>query len=91
MTASMRAPWRPWLWGGVALLLLIPGAAMLAGGDIDWGAEDFAFAALLLGGAAALFELAARLSRRPRDRALAAVALLALVLAIWAEAAVGIL
>ncbi|WP_156169414.1 hypothetical protein [Wenxinia marina] len=43
-----RTPFRPWLWGGLAGLLLIPLAGMQLSAEVDWTGADFALAALLL-------------------------------------------
>ena len=43
-----------------ACILLVPAVGMLVSDGVDWGVADFVFAALLLGGAGLLLELAAR-------------------------------
>ncbi len=73
-----------------AALLLVPLAAMQLTRDVNWGAEDFLAAAVLLGGTGLAHVFLARLLRTPRRRILLGAGLgLALLLA-WAELAVGI-
>jgi shikimate kinase len=55
-----------------AVILLIPLAGMLVGDGVDWGVADFVFAALLLGGAGLLLELAVR---KPHSVAVRTVAI----------------
>ncbi|HEX8606029.1 MAG TPA: hypothetical protein VF774_25525 [Pseudoduganella sp.] len=76
--------------GVTGMLLLVPVGSMLSGGAFDWGAFDFAAAAVLLVGTGLAFELAmAKL--RTRSSRLVAGALIGLaLLATWAELAVGI-
>jgi hypothetical protein len=87
---ATEAPHRARLWGAVAVALLVPPAAMLAGAGLDWGAGDMlAFAALLIGAAGACELAASRLTgRSARRRAAAAIALVTLL--VWAELAVGL-
>ncbi|MGV7209643.1 hypothetical protein ACLB1G_17500 [Oxalobacteraceae bacterium A2-2] len=71
-------------------ILLLPLAAMQFTREVDWQANDFVAAAVLLGGAGTVYVLAARLLRTGRQRLLAAaLCALALLLA-WAELAVGV-
>ncbi|MGC1271114.1 MAG: hypothetical protein WA842_11035 [Croceibacterium sp.] len=82
--------WRLLGWGGAALLLLLPAAAMAFTPEMNWGPGDFlAFAGLLLGAGAGL-ELTLSSRGSPMRRAIAAGAVLALALLVWAELAVGI-
>jgi peptidoglycan/LPS O-acetylase OafA/YrhL len=87
-TGWRRSPWRLMLWVAVALLMVAPAIAMQLVDGIDWDAEDFAFAAVLLIGGAAAFEIAARLVRKRAHLALAGAVLLAVVLGLWAQGAV---
>ena len=82
--------WRVALWGGIAALLVLPLIAMQFTSQVVWGAEDFAFAAILLGGAGALFELAAWKVRDLTGRLVLAAVLLGAVAVVWADAAVGV-
>ncbi|SMF61361.1 hypothetical protein [Allosphingosinicella indica] len=88
--ASGALPWRLLLWGSAALLLLLALVAMQFTPEVQWGAEDFLAAALLIGGAGALIELAIHRTRRGRMRVLLIAAVAAAFLLIWAELAVGI-
>ena len=92
---AMRGGWRTSrlrlaMWGFVAAALLIPAVAMQFTDEVAWGAEDFVLAALLLGGGAALFELAVRTLRKPLHLVVAGGVLLLAVGVVWAEAAVGL-
>lgn len=78
------------LWGGIALLLCLPALAMLFTREVNWGPGDFVAAAGLLGLAGLGLELTARLSTTPIRRALAAGAVVAMLLLVWVELAVGI-
>lgn len=82
--------WRVILWSLVAGLLVLPLVAMQFTHEVAWGPEDFAFAAILLIGAAAAFELAAWKVRDLTGRLVLAAVLAGAVLLIWADAAVGI-
>lgn len=81
---------RPLLWSLAALLLMVPLVAMQFTAEVKWGAEDFAAAALLIGGLGLVIEVAVARLRVPLWR-MAAIGLAVLAfLAIWAELAVGI-
>ena len=83
-------PWRPLMWGAIALILLLPLAAMQFTDEVNWTTFDFAAAAVLLVGAGAAYEVAVRITRDPRRRLLIGAALMFLVALIWAEGAVGV-
>ena len=78
-------------WGAAGCLLLLPWVAMHFTEEVDWGPEDFVFAAVLIVGVGVALELAVRLSRNLAYRAGAAAALAAVFLMTWANAAVGII
>jgi len=78
------------MWGVIAGLLLLPAIAMRFTAEVNWGAEDFAFAAILLIGAGLLFELAVWKLTTTRARLVAGGLILLAVLVVWAEAAVGL-
>jgi hypothetical protein len=78
------------MWGALALILVAPALAMRFTGEVRWGPEDFAAAALLLGGAGLGVELAIRFLDSKRARAIACAAVAGAVLLLWAEAAVGL-
>lgn len=86
----------PWIgrlrvvgWSLVAVLLLLPAIAMLFTDEVDWSGGDFLFAAVLLGGTGLLVELVVRRRGDNAFRAGAVVALLAVFLLGWSNAAVG--
>ncbi len=81
---------RTLLWGGIATLLALPAIAMLFTTQVNWGSEDFAAAAFLLVGAGLALEVSAKVLTSPAKRVLAAVAIVAGLLLVWAELAVGI-
>lgn len=83
--------WRWAMWGAVAALLVAPLVAMRFTDEVNWTAADFAAAALLLGGAAALIEVAVRTLRTPAARAAAGVAILLALGLVWGELAVQII
>jgi len=89
-TPSFFKPIRAAAWGAVGLILLTPLAAMQFTSEVDWGAEDFLFAGVLLVGAGLLLELVLWKTRTPLVRLMLAAAVVLAVLLIWAEAAVGI-
>lgn len=76
-------------WSTAAALLAAPAIAMQFTREVAWGPEDFLIAAVFICGVGLGLELAARL-KRPRDRALLALAVTAGALLAWAELAVGI-
>jgi len=77
-------------WGAVAALLLAPWVAMWFTDEVAWTAGDFAFAAMLLVGAGALLELTLWKVRDLRYRTAIGAAILAAVLLVWADGAVGV-
>ena len=83
--------WRVVLWGGVVAVLLLPAVAMRYTSEVDWTATDFVFAGVVLGLAAALFEIVMLTIRRPLHRALGGVVILGGVMAIWAAAVSGLI
>jgi hypothetical protein len=87
---SFFNPVRAAAWGAVGLILLTPLVAMQFTQAVAWGPEDFLFAAVLLIGAGLLIELILWKARTPRARLVLAGMVIVAVLAIWAEAAVGI-
>lgn len=78
-------------WSVAALLLLLPLVAMQFTAEVDWTGSDFVFAAVLIGGTGALFELTVRMSRNLFYRAGMGVALAAAFLTVWANGAVGMI
>ena len=83
---------RPLVWGGAALLLLLPAVAMrFQGSGVDWSARDFAVFGAMLATACGLYELATRMSGDLRYRAAAGIAVATGFLTVWANLAVGMI
>ena len=83
--------WKVAGWGLSGAILLVPLVAMGFTAEMNWGAEDFLAAAVLLGGFGLAFDLAIRVTRNSVVRAVTGLALGALLLLVWAELAVGLL
>ena len=77
-------------WSLAAAILLAPLLAMQFTSELNWGAEDFFAAALLLGGAGLALEATIRLVRGAGARIAVALAVLLTFGLIWAQLAVGI-
>ncbi len=75
----------------VTLLLLIPIIAMQFTNEVNWNLIDFIVAGALLFGNGLMCELVMRKINKIKYRIAICVALLAVLLLIWAELAVGIL
>lgn len=80
---------RPAAWGLGAAFILVPLALMFITEDQNWGAGDFMFAVIMVGGVGLAFELAVRMSRNWSYRAGFAVALGTAFLLTWGNLAVG--
>ena len=97
MTETIRrgdwrsSPLRALMWGGAALLLLLPLVAMQFTREVNWDGADFIFAAVMLGVACGTIEIAARTNPNAWYRAGAIVAVAASFLLIWVNGAVGFL
>jgi hypothetical protein len=78
------------VWGGAALLYLLPVVAYQLT-DLPWTLEDFVAWAVMLGGACAVFELGMRMSRQNFYRAAMAIAAGAAFLLVWVHLAVQII
>ena len=74
----------------VAFILSIPLVAMQFTNEVDWGLFDFVVMGILLTGTGLMVELVIRKIRKPENRFILIVAILALLFLIWAELAVGI-
>ena len=74
-----------------AALLLIPLVAMRFTDEVKWDGLDFAVAAMLLGGTGLAYVLVARRLGQRRQRIIVGALLLAALLLVWAQLAVGIL
>ena len=73
-----------------ALLLLIPLIAMQFTDEVKWTLPDFIAAAVLLSGTGLLCELVLRKVKKTKHQIAICLAILAMLLLIWAELAVGI-
>lgn len=91
--SQLRGGWaRLLVWGGALVLLLAPLVAMgLDAEGVHWTAMDFVFAAVMLGGACGMYELAVRLGRDNAYVLAAGLAVGAGFVTTWANLAVGIL
>lgn len=78
-------------WGAVAVLLLLPLAAMQVTDEVDWGLADFAIAGALMIGVGLACELAVRTTDNTAYRAAVGVALAAALILIWINLAVGVI
>ncbi|WP_215228086.1 hypothetical protein [Erythrobacter sp. 3-20A1M] len=88
-----RAPalWRIVIWGGAALLLLIPALAMQVTQEVDWTAGDFVVAAVLLGTVAFALDLIVRIRGSLWRRAGLVLATGVAFFTVWSNLAVGII
>ncbi len=87
---GVRGMWRAILWGGLALVLMIPALAMQFTAEVNWSAADFVMIGVLLGALGLGIELAMRFLRNWPARLAAGTAVLMMFLAIWVELAVGV-
>jgi len=74
----------------IATLLIIPLIAMQFTDEVNWTLSDFVVAGTLLLGAGLLFDFVIRKVKRRKFRLFIILAILILLLLIWAELAVGI-
>jgi hypothetical protein len=72
-----------------AVILLAPLVAMQITRDVVWSLGDFLIMGVLVFACALAYELIASRTRRPLQRAVAALAVGAVFVAIWLELAVG--
>ena len=78
------------LWGFASLLLLIPAIAMQFTPEVNWGAEDFVAAAVLIGGAGPALALAAPPGKSRAAMFALIAGVIGLMMLVWAELAVGL-
>ena len=78
------------LWGSVVFLLLLPLVAMQFTDEVNWNLMDFIVAGLLLSLAAFTFELASNKLGNSKARLAAGIAILATLILVWIELAVGL-
>jgi hypothetical protein len=94
-SSSPRVPlfngWRITGWGSLLALLMLPALAMKITCEVNWTAEDFAFAAILLGFIGTVVELAVRFARPGAPRIGYLIAGFTAFFTFWSNAAVGII
>ena len=73
-----------------ALLLLLPLIAMQFTKEVNWTLSDFVVAGVLLFGTGLICELAIRKIKNTKYRIVTIIAVLLVLLLVWAELAVGI-
>lgn len=74
----------------VAVLLFVPFAAMRFTDEVKWSSFDFIVAGLLLLGTGLACEFALRVIRKPQHRIAVCAAILAALVLVWIELAVGL-
>jgi hypothetical protein len=79
-----------WLAVATGLILLIPLAAMQFTTEVNWDSTDFIVMGTLLFGSGSIFVFTARKVQDTTRRVVLGVVVLAAVLYLWAELAVGI-
>ena len=82
--------WRVALWGSMLAILVAPLIAMQFTGEVHWTPFDFGVAAVLLGTTALAIEFAIRNISRTTFGVAAVLAILAVLVLVWAELAVGV-
>jgi len=83
--------WRLIGWGTAGLLLLLPLVAMQHSDEVNWTRSDFLFMGGLFASVGLAFEFIVRKSRSGAYRFAGAIALLAALLTIWVNGAVGMI
>lgn len=88
---STGGRWRILFWGLAAALLALPAVAMQFTREVDWSGGDFLLLGVLFALVGGGVELAVRRSSKRSYRAGAVVAILAGLLTIWVNLAVGMI
>ena len=78
------------LWGSVVLVLLIPLIAMQFTDEVNWDGMDFLVAAALLTFAALGYQLASKKLSNDKIKMAVGIVILAVLLIVWIELAVGL-
>lgn len=78
------------IWTTAALILLLPAIAMPFTYEVNWTLGDFVFAGVLLFVPLGIYEVVARKTADPNYRTGAGMALVAALLLLWVNGAVGI-
>ena len=84
------SPWKMAAWAAPALLMLTMWIAMQLTDEVDWSANDFVFAGVVLYGPLAAYEMVVRMTDNTWYRAGAAFALASAVMLVWGNGALGI-
>lgn len=79
------------VWGGAAVLLLLPLVAMQFTAEVNWNAFDFLVMGVMLLAVCTAYEIAARVARNNAYMLAAGIAAGACFLMVWANLAVGII
>ena len=93
-TVSDSVTWRRmrWVvWGGAALMLLLPAIAMRFSTEVDWDRTDFVIMGIMLGSVCGAFELALRMARSHASGGADGIAVAAGFMMTWINLAVGII
>lgn len=88
---KQRNRWRKVIWGSAACLLLMPFVAMRFTHEVNWDRVDFIAIGALLASACGTYELAVRMSSNTAYRAGFGVAIMAALLLVWINLAVGVI
>jgi len=88
--AFWQTPWRLALWGAVAVLWLLPAAAMLVTDQVNWTPGDFFVFGVMLAGLVGGIEFLSASRLGLRAKLIGAAIVLVLFLLTWIELAVGI-
>ena len=86
-----RVPWRIIGWGTAVGIILLPLAAMQFTAEVDWSVGDFVIASLMLGLVGLAIELTVLKSNNMTCRIAAGLAIIASLLIVWVNGAVGMI
>lgn len=78
------------MFAAAAILLMIPLIAMQFTKEVNWTGSDFIIGGVLLFGTAFICELVLRNVKTLKSRIIICVTILAILMLVWAEMAVGI-
>ncbi len=91
VVGTQRNYFRIAAWSAAGILLLVPLIAMQFSDEVNWKVGDFVIAGVMLAAAGITFELVVRKSSNIAYRAAVGIALLAGLLLLWVNGAVGII
>lgn len=83
--------WRIAMWGGAALLLMLPLVAMQFTREVNWDLSDFVAFGVMLTVACGTYELAARMTGNGAYRTAVGIAVATGFILVWINLAVGII